>query len=97
MQNCTVVGNVARVNKVEGSNKVYIVVADHKLIKNTEGKYEQVTNYINLEGFIPRNLNIEVGRLIGATFEIKSYKKKDGTYATANNIIYLDTTMYNKK
>lgn len=94
MQNCMIVGNVARINKVPGTNKAYVVIADHKSVKGEDGKFKQEPNYITLEGFIPEGLNIEVGMLIGAQFEVRSYKTRDGKETKqANDVIRWDVTL----
>ena len=99
MQNCTIVGNITRITNVKDTSKVYVVVADHELVKKEGGGFEQVPNYVTLEGFVPTGLKLEVGMLLGATFKVRTYKTKQVTkdgkpiYKTANDVINWDLTL----
>lgn len=98
-QSCMIVGNIANIKKIENTNKVYVTIADHISVKNAEGKYEQRPNYVDLQGFVPEGLKLEVGMLLCADFRVVQYKTKKTTpegkpiYDTANEVIGWDVTL----
>lgn len=96
MQNCIVVGNVGSIREIENSNrKVYMSIADHYVSKDENNNRVKKTRWVNVEGFLPTGLDIKVGQLVAVKFIVTSYKKKDGTWATANDIIDIDVTLNN--
>lgn len=97
MQSNLVIGNIARINRIPDSNgKLYLTVADHEMVKKADGSgYEQKPNFVPLEGFVSEKLNLRVGQLVAVSFKISSYKKKDGSYATANDILRIDVNLNN--
>lgn len=98
MQNCVVIGNVGSIREIANSNrKAYLTIADHYVGKDANGNKVKKTNWVSVEGFIPEGLKIEVGQLVAVKFRVTSYQKKDGTYATANDIESIDVTLNSKK
>lgn len=102
MQNCTVVGNIVRINRIENTNKVFLTVADHYNGKNADGSYSQKTNFVPLEGFLPEGLKLTTGQLVGVAFRVTSYTTKPDAagkvqYKTANDIVSIDVTLNSKK
>lgn len=96
MQQNIVIGNIARINKIEGTQKVFLTVADHYMTKGQDGKMVQKTNYVPVEGFLPESLTLTVGQLVAVNFRVQSFQTKDGTYKTANDIISIDVTLRSK-
>ena len=96
MQSCSIVGNIVRINTIQNTNKVFLTIADHYTVKGQDGKSEQRTNFVPLEGFLPTGLNLQVGQLVAATFRVSSFKDGSGMTKTANDIIGLDVTLRSK-
>ena len=101
MQHNLIIGNVARITKVEGTNKAYITVADNENRKDpsdpTGKRYVQHTNFITLQAFIPEGLNISKGDLLAATYVQRTYTTRDGKFATANDVTRLNVTIRSPK
>lgn len=87
MQRNAIVGNIAKimvknagekwdsVQSVKGGEngtKVFVNIADHYWNKD---KGEQITRFVPMQGFVPRNLTIEVGMLVDVEFFINTYTK----------------------
>ena len=96
MQQNIVIGNIARINTVDGTNKVFMTIADHFVQKDKTGKLVQKVNYVPVEGFLPKGLTLEVGQLVAVNFRVQSFQTKTGEYRTANDIISIDVTLRSK-
>ena len=87
MQRNSIVGNIAKimvqdtdekwdsVQSVKGGEngtKVFVNIADHYWSKDKGG---QITRFIPMQGFVPRNLTIEVGMLVNVEYFINTYAK----------------------
>lgn len=101
MQRNSIIGNVAKimvknaeekwesVQSVKGGEKgtkVFVNIADHYWSKN---KGEQITRFVPMQGFVPRNLTIQVGMLVDAEFVINTYAK-DGIANVSMDITHWD-------
>lgn len=96
MQHNMVIGNISNINRIEGTKKAFITVADHyNRYDATTKKFVPDVNYVPLEAFIPDGLDLVVGQLICATFRVVQYKDRDGKYKTACDVIDLDVRLNN--
>lgn len=104
MQRNSIIGNVAKimtknadgnweaVSSVKGDEngtKVFVNIADHYWNKNKGG---QVTRFVPMQGFVPRNLTIEVGMLVDVEFVINTYTK-DGMSNVSMDIMRWDVSL----
>ena len=96
MQQNTIVGNIARMTGIPGTQKVFLTVADHYTQKDKAGKTVQKVNYVPLEGFLPEGLTLSVGQLVAVRFRVQSFQTKTGEYRTANDIVSIDVTLRSK-
>lgn len=96
MQKNTITGNIVRITKVEGSGKILMTVADHYFKKGPDGKTVQETNFVPLEGFLPKGLTLRPGQLVAVSFIVRSFKSKAGDWRTANDIVSVDATLRSK-
>ena len=95
MQHNMVIGNVASIRRLNDSNKVFITLADHYNGKDENGNYVQKVNYVPLEGFLPKGLEIVKGQLVAATFRVTQYKTRDNQYKTACDIVDIEVRLNN--
>lgn len=96
MQQNIVIGNIARINTIEGSSKVFLTIADHYIGKGKDDKPVQKVNYVPVEGFLPKGLELQVGQLVAVSFRVQSFQTKEGAYRTANDIVSIDVTLRSK-
>ena len=96
MQQNTIIGNIARMTGIPGTQKVFLTVADHYTQKDKAGKTVQKVNYVPLEGFLPEGLTLSVGQLVAVRFRVQSFQTKTGEYRTANDIVSIDVTLRSK-
>ena len=95
MQNNIVIGNIGRIQNIEGTQKVYMDISDHYVTKDENGKYVKKTNWVPIEGFLPKGLTVKKGQLVAVRFRVTQYQKKDGSYGIANDLIDIDVTLNN--
>ena len=104
MQRNSIAGNVAKimVKNAEGTwdsvqsvkggengTKVLRIIADHYWRKS---KGEQITRFVPMQGFVPKNLTIQVGMLVNAEFVINTYKK-DGISNVSMDVTHWDVSL----
>ncbi len=104
MQRNNLIGNVAKIMKKnaggswesvssvkggENGTKVFVNIADHYWNKN---KGEQVTRFVPMQGFVPRNLTIEVGMLVDVEYVINTYTK-DNISNVSMDIMHWDVSL----
>ena len=104
MQRNSIAGNVAKimVKNAEGTwdsvqsvkggengTKVFVTIADHYWSKS---KGEQITRFVPMQGFVPKNLTIQVGMLVNAEFVINTYKK-DGISNVSMDVTHWDESL----
>lgn len=104
MQRNSIVGNIAKimvqgadkqwdsVQSVKGGEngtKVFVNIADHYWSKDKGG---QITRFIPMQGFVPRNLTIEVGMLVDVEYFINTYTK-DGMSNVSMDITHWDVSL----
>lgn len=104
MQRNSIAGNVAKimVKNAEGTwdsvqsvkggengTKVFVTIADHYWSKS---KGEQITRFVPMQGFVPKNLTIQVGMLVNAEFVINTYKK-DGISNVSMDVTHWDVSL----
>lgn len=81
--------SVSSVKGGEDSTKVFVNIADHYWNKN---KGEQVTRFVPMQGFVPRNLTIEVGMLVDVEYVINTYTK-DNISNVSMDIMHWDVSL----
>lgn len=104
MQRNSIVGNVAKimvknadekweaVQSIKGGEKgtkVFVNIADHYWNKD---KGEQITRFVPMQGFVPRNLTVQVGMLVDVEFVINTYTK-DGMSNVSMDITHWDVSL----
>lgn len=104
MQRNSIVGNIAKimvqgadkqwdsVQSVKGGEngtKVFVNIADHYWSKDKGG---QITRFVPMQGFVPRNLTIEVGMLVDVEYFINTYAK-DGMSNVSMDITHWDVSL----
>lgn len=104
MQRNSIVGNVAKimvknadekweaVQSIKGDEKgtkVFVNIADHYWNKD---KGEQITRFVPMQGFVPRNLTVQVGMLVDVEFVINTYTK-DGMSNVSMDITHWDVSL----
>jgi hypothetical protein len=104
MQRNSIAGNVAKimVKNAEGTwdsvqsvkggengTKVFVTIADHYWSKS---KGEQITRFVPMQGFVSKNLTIQVGMLVNAEFVINTYKK-DGISNVSMDVTHWDVSL----
>lgn len=104
MQKCTISGNVGSISiwngedfeKVESvtgeknGTKVFISIGDHFY---SHKEKEMKTRFIQLQGFVPKNLKISTGQLLALEFKINAYKNSKGEWKEAKDIINWDVSL----
>ena len=76
-------------NGGENGTKVFVNIADHYWSKDKGG---QITRFIPMQGFVPRNLTIEVGMLVDVEYFINTYAK-DGMSNVSMDITHWDVSL----
>ena len=73
----------------EKGTKVFVNIADHYWNKD---KGEQITRFVPMQGFVPRNLTVQVGMLVDVEFVINTYTK-DGMSNVSMDITHWDVSL----
>ena len=81
--------SVQSVKGGENGTKVFVTIADHYWSKS---KGEQITRFVPMQGFVPKNLTIQVGMLVNAEFVINTYKK-DGISNVSMDVTHWDVSL----
>lgn len=104
MQKCTIIGNVGsisiwngeefeKVQTVTGEKKgtkVFLSIGDHYYSSKDS---EMKTRFIQLQGFVPKNLKISTGQLLALDFVINPYQNGKNEWKEAKDIINWDVSL----
>ena len=72
MQQNIVIGNIVRINTVDGTNKVFMTIADHFVEKDKPGQLVHKVQEVPGRGYLPKRLTQELRPLVAVEFRFQS-------------------------